>query len=205
MARPTTAERGREVRRKLLDVACRLIAERGWTAVSTRMLADRAGVTPGLVHYHFSSVQALLSEAATSAMRDYLDQAPGLFDQAESPSRGLELLLGELDRHTGLDPQSLLFVEAYLAATRDDALRGEISAVLAEFRSRLADWLGRCGVADPDATAAVLAAAIDGVLMHRALSPGLRGSDIAPVLSRIFAPAAGERGQHETEGTGDPE
>ncbi|MGH3673909.1 MAG: TetR/AcrR family transcriptional regulator, partial [Pseudonocardiaceae bacterium] len=39
----TAAERGREVRLRLLGSAAELIAERGWTGVSTRILAERAG------------------------------------------------------------------------------------------------------------------------------------------------------------------
>ncbi|MFD0773358.1 TetR/AcrR family transcriptional regulator [Streptomonospora algeriensis] len=203
MAQPTTAQRGREVRRRLLDVACELIAEHGWTAVSTRMLADRAGVTPGLVHYHFSSVQALLNEAAIGAMRDYLAQTPELFQQAATAQQGLDILLGELDRHTGLDPLSLLFTETYLASTRDDALRGEIAVLLAEFRHQVSTWLDGHGVAAPETAAAVLAAAVDGVLLHRALNPGLRGSDIAPVLGRILTSAGGADTGDGTEGAGD--
>ncbi|GAA4909159.1 TetR/AcrR family transcriptional regulator [Streptomonospora salina] len=205
MARPTTAERGREVRRKLLDTACELIAEHGWTAVSTRMLADRAGVTPGLVHYHFSSVQALLREAATGAMRDYLARAPEEFERAATAQRGLDTLFGDLDRHTGLDPLSLLFTETYLASTRDGALRREIAVLLEEFRGRVGAWLDGHGVAEPDTTAAVLAAAVDGVLLHRALDPGLRGSDIAPVLGRILAPARVAATAEETDRAGDRE
>lgn len=53
---PTAADRGREVRRKLLTAAVELIPERGWNAVSTRLLAERAGVAAGLVHYHFPSL-----------------------------------------------------------------------------------------------------------------------------------------------------
>jgi hypothetical protein len=39
--------------------------------VSTRLLADRAGVTPSVVHYHFGSVQALLVEAVLGAGSDW--------------------------------------------------------------------------------------------------------------------------------------
>ena len=62
-------ERGNEVRQRLLAAAVELIPERGWTAVSTRVLAERAGVTPSVVHYHYSSLQALLREAVVGAMR----------------------------------------------------------------------------------------------------------------------------------------
>ncbi len=59
----TAVDRGRDVRLQLLSTAAELIGELGWNAVSTRILAERAGVTPGLVHYHFPSLQALLRDA----------------------------------------------------------------------------------------------------------------------------------------------
>lgn len=184
---PTAAERGREVRRKLLSAAVALIAERGWGAVSTRMVAERAGVAPGLVHYHFSSVQALLSEAAVGAMREVADLLePAL---AGTPGDALAALVSALDPYTGDDPTSVLFAETYLAATRDPALRAEVAEVIADFRARLAAWLAANDVAAPEATAAVVGAAIDGLVLQRALDPGLTGDVVTPVLTRLLGGA----------------
>ncbi|HEY3692897.1 MAG TPA: TetR/AcrR family transcriptional regulator [Pseudonocardiaceae bacterium] len=186
---PTTAERGREVRQLLVRAATELIAERGWTAVSTRILAERAGVVPGLVHYHFASLQALLNEAAVGAMRAAIDGLGSLLDQARTPDDALDLLLGSVDQYTGQDPMSLLFTETYLAATRDPALRAEVVAVITAFLGRFAQWLDGHGVDAPEQTAAVLAAAIDGVLLHRVLNPAVTAAAVAPVLRRILTPA----------------
>lgn len=78
----TAADRGGEVRLQLLSAAAELIAELGWTAVSTRILAERAGVTPGLVHYHFPSLQALLRDAALGMISDLLSGIESIFDDA---------------------------------------------------------------------------------------------------------------------------
>jgi AcrR family transcriptional regulator len=185
----TAASRGREVRRRLVQAARDLVPERGWTAVSTRTVAERAGVAPGLVHYHFASLQALLAEAAVGALRDMIGGAGMLVQRAGTPGELVDLLTAEVDRYTGTDPASLLAVETYLAATRDPELRRQLTVVLDEFRGRLADRLREHGVPDPDPTAAVLAAVVDGVLLHRALTP-LPAGTVAPVLRRIV-----ERGQ----------
>lgn len=185
----TNAQRGREVRQRLMAAAVELVAERGWSAVSTRTLAERAGVAPGVVHYHFASVQALLSEATVDAMRALLDQVGGLFEQAGTPEDALDLMLRDLDRYTGLDPTSVLFVETYLAATRDEALREAVRGVVGTFRERLAQVLAAHGVAKPEHTAAVLAAAIDGAVLHRALDPGLGARTVEPVLRRTLTRA----------------
>lgn len=173
------------MRRKLLTAAVELITERGWTAVSTRVVADRAGVAPGLVHYHFSSVQALLSEAALTAMRDVGAMLEPALARATTPAGAMAALASALDPYTGDDPTSVLFTETYLAATRDPGLRAAVAEVIADFRARLAAWLGDHGVAAPAATAAVVGAAIDGLVLQRALDPALTAEAITPVLTRL--------------------
>lgn len=198
----TAAARGREVRQRLVRAAAELIAERGWTGVSTRVLAERAGVASGLVHYHFASLQALLVEAAISVMRDVVDGVGPLLARARTPEDAIDLMLGSLDRYTGRDPTSLLVIETYLAATRDEDLSKAVADVVAHFRRRLTEWLAERDVASPEETAAVLAAAIDGVLLHRALDPGLTAGMVAPVLRRILAPTVGGRRSKERDGQG---
>jgi AcrR family transcriptional regulator len=94
----TAADRGREVRRRLVQAARELVPERGWAAVSTRTVAERAGVAPGLVHYHFASLQALLAEAAVGAMRDLAGGVGALLQRARTPGELVDLLVAEVDR-----------------------------------------------------------------------------------------------------------
>lgn len=192
MAR-TATDRGRQARQQLLDAAIELIPEIGWNAVSTRNLAERAGVRPGLVHYHFPSLQALLSEAALAAVRGIVETVPGLLAGAETAQAGVDRLLVSLDGYSGTDPASLLFVETYLAATRDGELRARLLTLLAEVRSAVTGSLAGHGQQFPERTAAVLLAAIDGVMVHRALDPGLTSATVAPVLRRLVGQSGSEK------------
>jgi AcrR family transcriptional regulator len=193
----TTADRGREVRQRLLKAAAELIAERGWAAVSTRMLAERAGVASGVVHYHFASVQALLSEAALTVIRGLLEQMGPSLEGARTPDEALGMMVGFLQGYDGRDPTSLLFAETYLAAGRDEELRRSVGEIVTEFRRQFAGWLAEHKVASPEATAAVLAAAIDGVMLHRALLPGPDAADLTAVLRRLVAPTEFAREDRE--------
>jgi AcrR family transcriptional regulator len=47
----------------LLDAAERLLAEVGHAGITTRRVAEEAGVNHGLVHYYFGSVENLLVRA----------------------------------------------------------------------------------------------------------------------------------------------
>jgi AcrR family transcriptional regulator len=184
---PTSADQGRAVRARLLEAAVALIAERGWSGVSTRVLAERAGVGSGLVHYHFASLQALLTEAAIGTMRAVAGSIGPLLDQATGPADAMRLLMASLDEYTGRDPVSAVFTETYLAATRDPVLHSAVAEVAADFRARFAAWLRDHDVPAPDGTAAVLAAAVDGLLLHRALDPALSADVVIPVLERLVA------------------
>ncbi|GAA1603497.1 TetR/AcrR family transcriptional regulator [Kribbella sancticallisti] len=185
MPESPAAARGREVRERLLAAAIELIPERGWTAVSTRVLAERAGVTPSVVHYHFPSVTAVLNEAVVGFMRQALGEVEGVLESAATPVEAVDAMFASVDRYTGADPASLIFVEAYLAATRDEHLRDQVAQILGEFRGRFESWLADHGVPAPEATAAVLAAAVDGVLLHRGLGGDQPSS--AEVLRRLVA------------------
>lgn len=178
------------MRQRLLEAAAELIAERGWTAVSTRLVAERAGVAAGLVHYHFTSVQALLSAAAVGMMRQAAGAVGPALTQARTPAEAIRALVASLDEFTGTDPTSTVFIESYLAATRDTQLRDAVAGVIAEFRTELGRWLGEHGVPDPETTAAVLGSAIDGLVVQRALDPTLTAESIAPVLTRLLVKGA---------------
>jgi AcrR family transcriptional regulator len=184
MASPAAA-RGQEVRQRLLAAAAELIPERGWSAVSTRILADRADVTPSVVHYHFSSVQAVLTESVITAMRQVLAATDEVFGAADTPAEAVDAMVASVEQYDGTDPVPLLFVEAYLAATRDEHLREQLAALVADFLARLEDWLRIRQVPEPAATAAVLAASVDGLLLHRGLGSPSPGA--ATVLRRLVS------------------
>ncbi len=193
MAVSPAAERGREVRQRLLTAAIGLIPERGWTAVSTRVLAERAGVTPSVVHYHFPSLTALLNEAVVSLMRQALAAMEPLLDTAGSPADAIEAMFASMDQYDGTDPLSLAAIEGYLAASRDEQLREQIRTVVEQFRQRFGRWLAARGVDAPDETAAVLVAAIDGLLLHRGLAPDPDPAATAAVLRRLVTPEREQR------------
>jgi AcrR family transcriptional regulator len=55
-----TSEAGADTRERILDTAERLFAERGYSSVSTRQIADEAQANVAAAHYHFGSKEALL-------------------------------------------------------------------------------------------------------------------------------------------------
>jgi AcrR family transcriptional regulator len=181
--------RGAAVRRRIEAAAVELITERGWGSVSTRMLAERAGVTPGLVHYHYRSLDDALRCGVIGAARTMIDEFGRMIDRTDDPDRAMAMVWAMLDRHPAQGPESTLILEATLASLRDPELRSGLAEVVHVFRASVADRLRRAGVAAPDETAAVLAATIDGVMLHRILTDDLAAGTVQPIAARMLQPA----------------
>jgi AcrR family transcriptional regulator len=57
------SEAGDATRKALLDAAEDLLISKGMAAITTRKVAERAGVNQALVHYHFGTIEELLLAA----------------------------------------------------------------------------------------------------------------------------------------------
>lgn len=167
---------------RLVVAAGELIGEIGWGSVSTRRVAERAGLNPGLVHYHFAGIDELRRVAAIRGVREFFD---GPIEDAlaqTEPGAAITALITAMSPADPRDSRLLLLYESLVAASRDDELRAEIAAPLAELRRLLTTWLTDRGVTDPEATAVTMTAAIDGYLLQRSLDPSL---DPAPLITGL--------------------
>lgn len=183
---PSSVERGRETRARLLDAATQLIAEYGWGGVTTRKVAERAGLRPGLVHYHFDSVDDLLIEASLGYARRVATELISALTQIGDGASGMDLLLASVTGYATDEAGASVFSEMFLAAARHPRLRQELAGLLGECRATLAGWLSERGSdTDPEATAALLLAVIDGLALHRLIDPGIGDLPMAGPLRRL--------------------
>jgi AcrR family transcriptional regulator len=73
----TTARSAAEL--ALLDAAERLLVDVGYASITTRRLAEEAGVNHGLVHYYFGSNEALLVRALERFTERLIDRQRELY------------------------------------------------------------------------------------------------------------------------------
>ncbi|MFG1796309.1 TetR/AcrR family transcriptional regulator [Nocardia sp. NPDC049149] len=194
----TSSEQGRETRGRLMAAAVELIVEHGWGAVTTRMVAERAGLRPGLVHYHFRSVTDLLIDASMQVARTEFEAVMAGITAMPGPE-AMAQMLRAIAGYGSTDPATVAVSEMLLAATRLERLRVELRGLVTEARTLLADWLRDQGVADPEATAVFTLAAIDGLILHRMIDPTLGAVDVSGPLLR----AAGIAERLANEGVSD--
>lgn len=171
-------------RDRIIEAAADLIPEVGWGGVTSRRVAERAGVNTGVIHYHVESIGELRRIAAVRRIRTFFLDRIGDALAQEDPLVAVESMLHGLCSGDSRDPQLQLLYESLVAASRDERLRSEIAASLAQLRRWLTDWFAERGVAHPIPAAVTVTAALDGFLLQRMLDPDL---DPAPLIEGLVA------------------
>lgn len=93
---PRGARRKRETRRKLLDAAFRLMAERGMDAVAINQITEAADVGLGSFYNHFASKEAIYDAVMDSLFEEFGDALDALVANIEDPAEVIAVSV----RHT---------------------------------------------------------------------------------------------------------
>lgn len=181
-------------RERLLDAAAELIAELGWTAVTSRAVAERASVNNGVVHYHFGSMDTLRRAATSHATDRLMHDALEWFVAAPTAIDGYSALLSAVGHLDASQAPTAVLLEAMLHAPRDPEVRTLIAGMIAPFRNALEDKLradvdaGRVrGDVDVHGTAIALAALIDGLMLHAMVDPQVAVDRAVAAVSGLLA------------------
>lgn len=129
------------VRAQLLAAARDILAESGRGALSLRAIAERAGVAPGTVYYHYSDKAALLAGLAIDGFRQLAETMRAAY--AADPGGGGLRTTGNAYLNFLRDKRELyeLMYEARDGG-REDVAAAEGEAIAVSRRAILADFEG---------------------------------------------------------------
>jgi AcrR family transcriptional regulator len=128
---------------EILDAAARVITDRGLAETRIQDIAERAGVSPGLILYYFESKDRLLADALTHANdRFYLRlsrELRRLPDARPQLERLIELSIpGLLPEYERLEEWAL-WIEVWVRALHDADMAKEHEALEKRWRASIAD------------------------------------------------------------------
>jgi AcrR family transcriptional regulator len=89
----------RSPREQILEAAAALFVDQGFSATSTRAIAERVGIRQASLYYHFAGKDDMLLELLCTSVRPSLDTARALEDTAAEPAPTL-YALAMADAHT---------------------------------------------------------------------------------------------------------
>lgn len=180
-----------ESRARIENAALGLFAEHGYDGTSVRMIAEGAGISPGLLYHYFPSKEALLRALFETTMRDV--RASFAVAAAEpTPAERLGMLVRAALRIVGEHRSFWRLAYAIRLQPAVLAILGpELPAWTAEILATLEEHLRVLGTAEPSIEARILFATIDGVCQHSVLLEGDYPADeIGEAIIARYAPCA---------------
>jgi TetR/AcrR family transcriptional repressor of bet genes len=188
MARPSNTE---ERRQQIVEGLLRVMAERGYERASVAEIAKAAGLSPGLVHYHFEGKQEILLTAveqlaarARARVKARLERAKG-----EARTQVDAFLDAYLATGEDADPSAVAaWVTISAEAIQQPEVRAAYEKVVRADLGHLEELVGAVtGRRRARAIAAGLFAAVQGYYVLSAAAPGLIPSGSAAATVKRMA------------------
>lgn len=186
-------EKRERTRRRLVEAAFAVVAERGFHAATVDQISAAAGVSTGALYANFKTKDDLLFAAFDEHLRWF---AAGLAKvvQAQDLDAAIAAWLRSFGDETG---QFLVFMEFWAYALRREELRGHLDARMAEMRTAVADGIEERSRLDgtrpalPVPLAAQVALALGrGLAFEIATDPaGVDEEAIAGLVAALVAPS----------------
>lgn len=127
MPRPSNTQ---ERRQQIVDALLPVMAERGYEGASIQAIARRAGLAPGLIHYHFESKQQILLEAVRQLTALFERRFQALAAAAATPRERLRAFIdARLARGAGASQTA---VAAWVIVGAEAVRQPEVKAAFQE-------------------------------------------------------------------------
>lgn len=167
---PKSEEQLEELRRKrsqsIIRAALKLFAENGVTNTSISQIAREAGISKGLIYNYFDGKHQLLQKVIQEGMKKMPLDIPPPGDKDQS-ARQLEFILDEI-LESAMDDRIFwkFYAELLLQLIRDEALAAEFEDEFDAYLTLFVNLLRQMGEPEAEIRGRMLAAQLDGILLH---------------------------------------
>lgn len=172
-------KRMNETATALVAATQRCLTRDGLAGATSRAITAEAGVNLGAITYHFGSKEALVAEALTANMRQWLEPALAILRSDGEPTtrtmKAVQALVASFEAHRH---QVGLYLEALAQAPRIEAVGQPMIELWRELQALLASQIAEMKAAgelapgiDPQAMAALLVAVANGLAVQVAVDP----------------------------------
>ncbi len=176
--------KGEATRARVIDAARGCISELGYHGASSNEIARRAGITWGVIQYHFGTRESVLLAVVDHAIDELKSDLDAITVLGTTPTERLASVSTVVWTYFS-SPHYRAYLEIYLNLTRDPAASGEARRRLAEIESELGLHWHRI--------AEEAFSGVDSFVLERLLFASLRGLAITGWLSGQESDFAEER------------
>ncbi len=172
---PKTKEQFEEIRQNrkaaIEEAALQLFAEQGFNNVSISRIAQKAGVSKGLLYNYFDNKEALVKEIVLKGLRQMLDKLD--FDFKKELTR--ERFIQFIEKNFALLQNEMGYWKLYISVVTQPAVvalvKGEIFDVVTPFLTAYTRYYTKKGIKNPEVLSLLFGAVLDGVAIDYMLGP----------------------------------
>lgn len=157
----------RESRKALIqETALELFATKGYHNTSISMIAEKAGISKGLLYNYYDSKENLLNEIINHGLDQIMNMIDPNQDGEISPDE-LEGMIHESFRMLEVHPRFWsLYFSLLPQADVFSIIKGKFADTYIQLTGMLADYFREKGVDDPEAEAIILGSLLDGIFIN---------------------------------------
>ena len=152
----------------ILDAARSVLATQGYAGTTINLVATKAGVSRGLLHYYFKNKEEMLSRVLEANMEMSIVLSQNLFRQSISAEELSDGFIEALRNIVKEDPAFFhLFFEGWAVARQSERIDQRLKAMYGLFRQTVYQGLleaSRAGIISPSLSLKGLAALITGIM-----------------------------------------
>lgn len=194
--RPNTEQR----RSEIVDALLSTIAECGYAKATIQLIAQKAGLSPGLLHYHFKTKAEILLELVKTLAALPRQRYAVFAAAAQTPEQRLQAYINaRLSKGEGANPTAvaawvMIGAEAVRQPEVRDIYQQAIAAELSLIQELLADYLQSVGqpTSNVERLAAGLLALMEGAYQLACAAPGTLPGGYAAEMAIRFVRGAVE-------------
>lgn len=190
--------RGEQTRNRILEAARRVLAEEGIERFTTRRVAEVAGVSHGMCHYHFQDKRDLTLALIEHARQDWVEPLERIVNGPGSADGRARKVISWM-----AEPATIEVMRVHLAlfwfALTDERVRARLAAEYARWRlpfvTLFREVAGELSLKSFDArrVGEAFASAADGLVQQQSLEPDLPTRELLEGLYERLV-AGGRRG-----------
>jgi len=181
-ARPRSDEKAHVI----LAAALKVLAERGYAATTVAQVAAEAGVSRGLLHYHFESKEALLARVVHASIEPSLMLLEPMLAAGTSGASIASALTRAVRGLIRTDPAVFTLVfEGWAVSRQSEMVAREMRRMFRRFRAAMEAGLSQAkarGAIDPpmpvESVAMLATALMDGLALQLVLDPELAQDEV---------------------------
>lgn len=162
-----------------------VLAREGYAGTTTAKVAAEAGVSRGLLHYHFKNKEEMIAKVLRANMEGDIQLISVLLDRSESAEAAADEIVGAIQTRLRDDPESFnLFIEGHAIAPGNPVIGSEMDELYHEFRSALIrglEAMSERGAIAPEMSiqglATLIMAILDGLSIQLLTVLGMRADE----------------------------